>query len=109
MLQEVKQMRRIIVLWLSAIALLLTSPSRAPAQKLTIGWSAVSALNSPFWVMKDAGFLDQEGLDANLVYIPSSSTIAQAQISGDVDISSANSQVIVDADLNRGNLLAIGA
>ena len=59
--------------------------------------------------MKDAGFLAKEGLDANLVYIPSSSTIAQAQISGDVDISTANSQVIVDADLNRGNLLAIGA
>src|ERR1041384_3080903 len=102
-------MRRFTVLWVSTIGLVLIFAGRAPAQKLTIGWSAVSALNSPFWVMKDAGFLDKEGLDANLVYIPSSSTIAQAQISGDVDISSANSQVIVDADLNRGNLLAIGA
>jgi ABC-type nitrate/sulfonate/bicarbonate transport system substrate-binding protein len=44
------------------------------AQKLTVGWSAVSALNAPFWVMKDAGFLQEEGLDGNLVYIPSSST-----------------------------------
>ncbi|HEY7165548.1 MAG TPA: ABC transporter substrate-binding protein [Candidatus Binatia bacterium] len=102
-------MRKLFVVWISTTALLLMCAGRAPAQKLTIGWSAVSALNSPFWVMKDAGFLDKEGLDANLVYIPSSSTIAQAQISGDVDISTANSQVIVDADLNRGNLLAIGA
>ncbi len=38
----------------------------------------VSALNAPFWVVKEAGFLDKEGLDANLVYIPSSSTMAQS-------------------------------
>src|SRR3954466_8156342 len=79
------------------------------AEKLTVGWSAVSALNAPFWVMKDAGFLQREGLDANLVYIPSSSMIAQAQVSGDVDISTANSQVIIDADLRGGDLLAVGA
>ncbi|HEX2228698.1 MAG TPA: ABC transporter substrate-binding protein [Candidatus Binatia bacterium] len=92
-----------------ALALSVMSPRLALAQKLTIGWSAVSALNAPFWVMKDAGFLKREGLDANLVYIPSSSTMAQAQISGDVQISTANSQVIVDADLKGGDLVAIGA
>ena len=89
------------------LTLILSGP--ALAEKLTIGWSAVSALNAPFWVMNDAGFLKKEGLDANLVYIPSSSTMAQAQLSGNVDISSANSQVIVDADLTGGDLVAIGA
>ena len=79
------------------------------AQKLTVGWSAVSALNAPFWAMKDAGFLKKEGLDANLVYIPSSSTIAQAQISGDVHVSTANSQFIIDADLRGGDLIAVSA
>ncbi len=91
------------------ILLLMGLTGQAFAQKLTVGWSAVSALNAPFWVMKDAGFLKKEGLDANLVYIPSSSTMAQAQVSGDVDISTANSQVIVDADLRGGDLVAIGA
>ena len=78
------------------------------AQKITVGWSAVSALNAPFWVMHDAGFLEKEGLDAKLIYIPSSSTMAQAQISGNVYISTANSQVIVDADLTGGDLAAVG-
>jgi NitT/TauT family transport system substrate-binding protein len=82
---------------------------QAFAQRLTVGWSAVSALNAPFWVMKDAGFLQKEGLEANLVYIPSSSTMAQAQVSGNVDISTANSQVITDADLKGADLVAIGA
>lgn len=84
-------------------------PSIASAQKLTAGWSAVSALNAPFWVMKEAGFFAREGLDVNLVYIPSSSTMAQAQVSGEVQISTANSQVIVDSGLRGGDLVAIGA
>jgi ABC-type nitrate/sulfonate/bicarbonate transport system substrate-binding protein len=74
-----------------------------------VGWSAVSALNSPFWVVKDGGFLKREGLDADLIYIASSSTIAQAQLAGDVAISTANSQVVVDIGLQGGDLTAMGA
>jgi NitT/TauT family transport system substrate-binding protein len=95
------------VFLIGCAVLLSTSP--ALAEKLTVGWSAVSALNAPFWVMNDAGFLKKEGLDANLIYIPSSSTMAQAQLSGNVDVSTANSQVIVDAGLTGGDLVAIGA
>jgi NitT/TauT family transport system substrate-binding protein len=90
-------------------AALLWFPSAASTQELRLGWSAVSALNAPFWVMKEAGFLAQEKLDAELIYIPSSSTMAQAQVAGDVHISTANSQVIVDADLRGSDLVAIGA
>ena len=97
------------VLEIIALAVLLFFPAQAHSQKITVGWSAVSALNAPFWVMKDAGFFKQEGLDTNLVYIPSSSTMAQAQVSGDVQISTANSQVVVDAGLRGGDLIAIGA
>jgi hypothetical protein len=35
--------------------------------------------------------------------------MAQAQVSGEVEISTANSQVIADADLRGGNLVAMGA
>jgi NitT/TauT family transport system substrate-binding protein len=96
-------------LFAGVLSVFILVPAQAFAQKLTVGWSAVSALNAPFWVVKEAGFLEREGLDANLVYIPSSSTMAQAQVSGNVDISTANSQVIVDADLKGGDLTAIGA
>jgi ABC-type nitrate/sulfonate/bicarbonate transport system substrate-binding protein len=87
-----------VAFFLTVFALaLVTGPARA--EKLIVGWSAVSALNAPFWVMNDAGFLKKEGLDAQLIYVPSSSTMAQAQLSGNVHISTANSQVVVDADL----------
>ena len=79
------------------------------AQKIVVGYSAVSALNSPFWVIKDAGFFKQEGLDADLIYIASSSTMAQAMLAREVAISTANSQVVVDSGLEGGSLAAIGA
>jgi ABC-type nitrate/sulfonate/bicarbonate transport system substrate-binding protein len=91
------------------VFVVLEFPGQAKAQKLIAGWSAVSALNAPFWVMKDAGFLKEEGLDTDLIYIPSSSTMAQAQLAGEVNVSTANSQVIVDSDLQGGDLVAIGA
>jgi len=81
----------------------------AGAEKFVIAWSAVSALNSPFWVMNDAGFLKQEGLDMELVYIASSPTVARATLAGDIVISGANSQVICDVGLQGGDLVAMGA
>jgi ABC-type nitrate/sulfonate/bicarbonate transport system substrate-binding protein len=91
------------------VLLVLSLTSVARAEKFVIAWSAVSALNSPFWVMNDAGFLKQEGLDMELVYIASSPTVARATLAGDIVISGANSQVIVDVGLQGGDLVAMGA
>jgi ABC-type nitrate/sulfonate/bicarbonate transport system substrate-binding protein len=90
-------------------SLLFFSPPIVHGEKFVIAWSAVSALNSPFWVMNDAGFLKQEGLDMELVYIASSPTVARATLAGDIVISGANSQVIVDVGLQGGDLVAMGA
>jgi ABC-type nitrate/sulfonate/bicarbonate transport system substrate-binding protein len=97
------------MLLLAAVFVFAAAPHLAHAQKIVVGWSAVSALNSPYWVMKDGGFLKQEGLDADLIYIASSSTIAQAQLAGDVAVSTANSQVIADIGLQGGDLIAMGS
>ena len=98
---------RIALLCLALWLLLFSGVARA--EKFVIAWSAVSALNSPFWVMNDAGFLKQEGLDMELVYIASSPTVARATLAGEIVISGANSQVIVDVGLAGGDLVAMGA
>ena len=89
--------------------LILGFPAGASAQKLVVGYSGVSAIQAPVWVMKDAGFFKQEGLDADLIYIASSSTMAQAMLAGEVAISTANSQAVVDTGLQGGDLIAVGA
>jgi len=84
-------------------------PTAAPGQKLMVGYSGVTAIQAPFWIIKDAGFFKQEGLDADLIYIASSSTMAQAMLAGEVAISTTNSQAVVDTGLQGGDLLAVGA
>lgn len=94
-----------------AVASLLAAmlPSAVQAQKFVVAWSAVSALNAPFWVMNDAGLWKKEGLDIQLVYIASSPTVARATLAGEIVLSGANSQVIVDVGLGGGDLVAMGA
>jgi len=81
-------------------------PSFSQAQKLVVGYSGITAIQTPFWIIKDAGYFKQEGLDANLIYIAASSTMAQAMMAGEVAISTANSQAVVDTGLQGGDLVA---
>jgi NitT/TauT family transport system substrate-binding protein len=99
-------MRKPILL---TLALLLCLPAVVAAQKLMAGYSGVTAIQLPMWVMKDAGFFKQEGIDADLIYIASSTTMAQAMLAGEVAISTANSQAVVDTGLQGGDLVAVGA
>jgi NitT/TauT family transport system substrate-binding protein len=101
--------RKFLVVLTLVLVSAAAATSAARAEKMVFAWSAVSALNSPFWVMHDAGFLKQEGLDVELVYVASSPTVARATLAGDIVLSGANSQVIVDAGINGGDLVAMGA
>ena len=102
-------MKPIRLLGFLLFAGVLISPASAFAQRTVVAWTAVSALNAPYWVMKEGGFLKQENLDVDLVYIPSSTTVAQAMLAGEVAVSAANSQVVVDSGLQGGDLVAMGA
>jgi NitT/TauT family transport system substrate-binding protein len=84
-------------------------PAMACAEKLVIAWTAVSAFNSPFWVMHDRGFYKEEGMDVDTIYIASSPIAAKATLAGEVVISAQNSQVIADSGLQGADLIAIGA
>ena len=89
--------------------LCLVLPPMTSAQKFVVGYSGITAIQAPFWIINDAGYFKQEGLDSNLVYIAASSTMAQAMLAGEVAISTANSQAVVDTGLQGGDLVAVGA
>ena len=84
-------------------------PAVTSAQKFVVGYSGITAIQAPFWIINDAGYFKQEGLDSSLVYIAASSTMAQAMLAGEVAISTANSQAVVDTGLQGGDLVAVGA
>jgi len=72
------------LLWILSAGFL--SPDTSHSQKFVHAYSSISALNATFWIIQDAGFAKQEGLETELVYIPSSSTVAQATLAGEVMI-----------------------
>src|SRR5207249_1683528 len=76
---------------------------------LVVGYSGITAIQAPFWIIKNADYFKQEGLDTNLIYIAASSTMAQTMMAGEVTISTANSQAIIDTGLQKGDLVAVGA
>lgn len=76
-------MKRELMLCCIAVAVFIFSPP-VLAEKLMIAWTAVSAFNSPFWIMNDAGLYKEEGLDVDTMYIASSPIAAKATLAGEV-------------------------
>jgi len=49
----------------------------APLEKLTIGWSAVAGSQAPFWITKEAGLFEKNGLDVIMIYLDGGSRATQ--------------------------------
>ncbi len=96
------------------IALLIVTLCSLPcnfvaAQTTVVGYSSVTSVFLPFWIGKEMGFYKKEGLDVQLVYIPSSTTMAQSMFAREVVISTANSSSVVSSGLQGGDLVLMGA
>ena len=84
-------------------------PNFVAAQATMVGYSSVTSVFLPFWIGKEMGFYKKEGLDAQLVYIPSSTTMAQSMFAREVAISTANASSVVSSGLQGGDLVLMGA
>jgi ABC-type nitrate/sulfonate/bicarbonate transport system substrate-binding protein len=81
-----------------ALAFWLVSAGAA-AGPLVVGYSSVTSVFLPFWIGKENGFYKKEDLDTQLVYIASSTTMAQAMFARQVAISTVNSGSVVTSTL----------
>ena len=80
---------RVLVTSLYLIIVLLLPPvgvRAAVLEKLTIGWSAIAGSQAPFWITKEAGLFEKNGLDVTMIYVDGGSKATQALMSGDVPI-----------------------
>jgi NitT/TauT family transport system substrate-binding protein len=73
--------------------------SPAAAQRLSIGYSAVSGDQLPAWVAKEAGIFQKNGLDAQLVFFTGGTTAVMALISGDTPFSQNAGSAVVNSVL----------
>ena len=79
----------------------------AALEKLTIGWSAIAGSQAPFWITKEAGLFEKNGLDVTMIYVDGGSKATQALMSGDVPIAQVGGNAPVVARLRGADVTLI--
>ncbi len=77
--------------------------------KLKAPYTAISVAQSPVWVAKEEGLFDKYGLDAELSYVATSTTLTSAMLSGEIQIAAAAEEAVISADLAGADLVMIAS
>src|SRR5437870_4317233 len=99
-------MKRVIISGV-LIALLCASAALA-ADRMRIAYSSISGAYVGIWVAHDAGLFAKEGLNDQMILIPSATQLAQVTVAGDVDIASLGGGPMMAAVLSGADLKVIG-
>jgi ABC-type nitrate/sulfonate/bicarbonate transport system substrate-binding protein len=87
---------------------LLTFVQPASAQmKVRLNWSAIAAGQSGIWIAHDEGLFKKNGLDVELLHIPSSSLIIQTILAGEVAISYVDGRNTIQSNLTGSDMVLI--
>ena len=93
---------------IASLWVLLLNSSAQSADRVRIAYSSISAAYTGIWVARDAGFFAKEGLDDQIIFIPSATQLAQVLVAGDVDIASLGGGPVMAASLSGADLKVIG-
>ncbi len=88
---------------------ILVSPVLVQAQlkRVPIAFSSIAVVQSGIWVTKEARLLEKYGLNADLVYVASGTTVSQAMISGEF-LAGLVGGSIVTANVSGADFAIIG-
>lgn len=87
---------------------LLLAPVSWSAERIRIGYSSISGSYIGIWVAHDAGLFTKEGLEDQIILIPSGSQLAQVTVAGEVEVGSFNGSSAMAASLNGADIKIIG-
>ena len=71
-----RAMKRLLI----SFVLLLWTHHVGAAERIRIGYSSISGAYIPIWVAHDAGYFAKEGLEDQIVLIPSGTQLAQVTV-----------------------------
>lgn len=90
------------------LVFLLWTTQVSAADRVRIGYSSISGAYTPIWVAHDAGYFAKEGLQDDIILIPSGTQLAQVTVAGEIDIGSLNGSSAIAAALQGADLKIIG-
>jgi ABC-type nitrate/sulfonate/bicarbonate transport system substrate-binding protein len=99
-------MRRIVVI--ACLLLVFGISSARGADRIRIGFSSISGSYLGLWVAHDAGYFAKEGLEDQMILIPSGSQLAQVATAGEVDLAALNGSSAMAAALQGADLKIVG-
>jgi NitT/TauT family transport system substrate-binding protein len=93
---------------LSATLVLCLVAVTSAAERVRIGYSSISGAYIGIWVAHDAGLFQKEGLEDQIILIPSGSQLAQVTVAGEVEVGSMNGSSAMAAALKGADMKIIG-
>ena len=86
------------------------APTAAPAPvALTINYAARGTGHSGAWLAYEGGFFREQGLDVTLTNIPSTSTVLQAMVAGQVQLSGIDASAAIQATVGGVDVVLLFA
>jgi NitT/TauT family transport system substrate-binding protein len=102
-------MRRIWILIGCAFLALVLACGRAHAQeRLKISYSSVDAPNANWYIAEDRKLYQKYGLEADLVFIPTSTTNVATLVAGSIKVGNISGGAIANAVVGGAGLVAVG-
>ena len=99
---------KLFVFLAAVLFALVAPPTTAWAQmKVRLNWSATAGTQSGFWVAHEEGIFKKNGLEVELIHIPSSSRAIQTMLAGEIAISYGDARNTVQAVLTGANVTLI--
>lgn len=93
----------------AAIAIIFLGIGGVQAQeKIRISYSSIDTSNSIWYVAEAAGFYRKNGLDAELIYIPTTTTTVASLLAGDVKVGNASGGAVTSAAAGGASLVVVG-
>jgi len=83
-------------------------PQTASGQeKIRVSFSALEASNAIWYLARDRGFYQKNGLDVDLLFIPSTTTSVTSLLAGDVQVANASGGGVASAMVAGGDLVMV--
>jgi NitT/TauT family transport system substrate-binding protein len=94
-------------IFVALLAVLAAAPLQAQTKRIPVAYSAISATQTGFYLTKEMGIFEKNGLTVDPVYVAGGTRIAQALIAGEFPVALAGG-AIVNANLAGGDLAFVG-
>lgn len=100
-------MKIVSALLIFAVSSLNGADLSAQSSKTVIAYTTISASYAPIWIAKEAGFLERNGLNADVIFIRGATIGTQALVGGSVDFLYAGGAGAVEAALSGADIVIV--